>query len=782
MSASTHQRELFAAETGEPRAGVIAINARCSVRTVDGIRVVTAGGVTIAHFATDDSAGAAHAMVTLVEGAWAEQAEVARAFGCSTRTVRRMQRRAEAGGIAALVCSAGYPKGRPRLAARRRQLVHRLKSEGTSNRAIAERVGVSEKAIRNLLRRLGWEPTDAVQSELPFASADPNLSAEPTAMSRASAGSAAPDALSVAVTTPDPPPNGADPNLSASPIDEPPGVSFDRDPSDRRLDRMLAYLGMISDAAPRFRKGARVPNAGVLLAIPALTESGVFECARSVYGSIGPAFYGLRTTIVAMLIMALVRIKRPESLKSHAPDDLGRLLGLDRAPEVKTLRRKLIRLAAFGRADEFGRALAKRRAATHGKALGFLYVDGHVRVYHGERVIPKAHVARMRIAMPATTDYWVNDQLGDPLFVVTAEANAGMVKMLPIVLDQVRHLIRERRITIVFDRGGWSPKLFQKILERGFDILTYRKGPSRRTARSKFQTRTAEIEGRMVRYALADQRIALLGGKLRLRQVTRLSENGHQTQIITSRTDLSDIEVAFRMFERWRQENFFKYLREQYALDALVDYGTEPADPDREVPNPRWNALDAELRRARAEVTRLSALYGLEAFDTSDKLCVTMSSFRDTRAPNVRELNAAMRRYAALEAKRAKVPRHVPVQETVDGHVVMLATERKHLSNVIKLVAYQAESDLVRRLAPHFKRAEDEGRALIQTALASAADIDVTDTELRITLVPLSSAHRTQAVAALCDQLNRAPVCFPGTSLRLRFGVGRNASVESARP
>jgi hypothetical protein len=73
-----------------------------------------------------------------------------------------------------------------------------------------------------------------------------------------------------------------------------------------------------------------------------------------------------------MLLMALLRIKRPEALKEHSPGALGCILGLDRAPEVKTLRRKLARLAAVGRAADFGRALAQRRIAQRGQALGFL--------------------------------------------------------------------------------------------------------------------------------------------------------------------------------------------------------------------------------------------------------------------------------------------------------------------------------------------------------------------------------------------------------------------------
>jgi transposase len=803
MSGSTTQGELFAADDAPPQLSTIVINARCSVRTFEGRRVVSVGGMPVAHYEVGDVASEAHAMVTLVEEAWADQVEVARAFDCSARTVRRMQRRAEHGGIAALVRSAGYPKGRPRLGIRRRQRVHRLKSEGTSNRAIAALLGVSEKAVRNFLRRSGWKPSLAMQPELPLAGADPNLSdsrtpssmlafalaenvasapslvpdpVAPCADPNLSAPPTAPSAASVdppasPAPSPDPTPAGADSNLSADADEEPLEVSLDRDPADRRFDRILAFLGMISDAAPLFRNGTRVPRAGVLLALPALIDSGVFDSARKVYGSIGPAFYGLRTTVVAMLLMALLRIKRPEALKEHAPDDLGRLLGLDRAPEVKTLRRKLSNLAAFGRATEFGRALAERRVAALGNPLGFLYVDGHVRVYHGERTIPKAHVARMRIAMPGTTDYWVNDARGDPLFVVTTEANAGLVKILPPLLTEVRRLVGERRITIVFDRGGWSPKLFKKILAANFDVLTYRKGRTPRVARSKFHERVATIDGHKVEYTLADQRIRLLGGKLTMRQVTRLSDNGHQTPIVTSRTDLADIEIAFHMFERWRQENFFKYLREEYALDVLVDYRVEPADPTREVPNPKWNALDAELHRARAVANKLSAVYGIDALDDTDNLCVTLSGFKSAHEPHVRELTAALKRCTKLEARRAKVPRRVPVQQAVDGAIIKLATERKHLTNLIKLVAYQAESDLVRAVAPHYKRAEDEGRTLVQTALGSAADIEVTATELRVTLAPLSSAHRTRAVAALCDELNRADARFPGTKLRLRFGI-----------
>ena len=779
MAARTPQGNLFSDDGVADDTRVI--NGRCLLRFGDGHGVVVVAGIPVAHFAVGDRMSEAHARVSLVAQGHASQVEVARAFGCSTRTVRRDERRFEDGGLSALGRGRGYPSGRPRVPVSRLRLVERLKAEGTPHREIARRLGVSAKAVRKLLRRLGWTTPEPEQVELPLIApgGDPNVSAlvAPTVtvsqLAVATGGDpklSASAASAVAATAAHIAP-GVAPNLSGLPAAaDDMSPSFDADPSDRRVDRLLAYLGFLDDAQPLFRPGTRVPHAGVFLAIPALVDSGVVEIARRIYGTIGPAFYGLRTSIVAFVLMALLRIKRPEAIKEHSPHDLGRLLGLDRAPEVKTLRRKLTRLAALGRATEFGRALAEQRVRSVGAVLGFLYVDGHVRVYHGKRTLPKAHVARMRLAMPATSDYWVNDQRGDPLFVITAEANAGMVKMLPPVLAEVRTLVGERRITIVFDRGGYSPKLFQSIIALGFDILTYRKGRSRRVPKKAFHLVQSTIDGKSVSYRLADQSVRLLRGKLSLRQVTRLSDNGHQTPILTSRRDLPAVEIAFHMFERWRQENFFKYLREEYALDALIDYEVVPDDPARQVPNPARAAADAQLRAARAELAQIQADYGIEAFTNVERIRPTMRGFKIANGPLGKLLLDASRRVRKLIDRRQKIPTRVPVKNTRD-EVVKLAPEKKHLTNLLKMVAYQAESDLVRIIAPHYARADDEGRTLIQTILAAPADLAVIGEELHIHVAPLSSPHRTRALAALCEELDRKNTVFPGTRLRLRYAV-----------
>ena len=509
-------------------------------------------------------------MVFLVKSGFAQQTDVARAFARSVRTVQRYQGRYAQGGMAALGREEGWRRGRRRISGQRLRSIEMLKSqdEQPGDRAPAGRQREGHPQAGRTFK--------ADRERAACARRDHDRGGEAAGNSRAVCNV---DRRRCSRVTPSAQDRVGDHDPINAPADdgEPVPMSLDRDASDRTFDRQLAYLGLLDDAAPLFREGASVPGVGVLCALPCLVESGLFRISRKLYGEIGPAFYGLRTTLLTLLLMALLRIKRPEHLKGRDPAAFGQLLGLDRAPEVKTLRRRLTRLAAHHCAEQLGAELARLRVDQRGHLMGFLYVDGHVRAYHGQRAISSnAYVARRHLAMPASTDYWINHRSGDPLLVITGEVNAALTKALPRLLREVRDVVGEQRVTIVFDRGGWSPKLFGTMIKDGFDLLTYRKGRCRRINERRFIRRRAELDGYSVDYLLHDQPVGFLKGKLRLRQVTRLCDDGHQTQVITSRWDLRDIEVAYRMFERWRQENFFKYMREEFLLDALIDYQIEP--------------------------------------------------------------------------------------------------------------------------------------------------------------------------------------------------------------
>jgi hypothetical protein len=220
------------------------------------------------------------------------------------------------------------------------------------------------------------------------------------------------------------------------------------------------------------------------------------------------------------------------------------------------------------------------------------------------------------------------------------------------------------------------------------------------------------------------------------------------------------------------QENFFKYVSEEFLIDALCDYQIEPADPTRSVPNPARRAIGKELKAARAALAKLEKEYGAAAVENSEDRRPTMRGFKIANGKLGKQIRAAMARVQKLEEKRSALEMRVPVAEALKGEeVVKLATERKHITNILKMVAYQVESDLLNLIRPHYARVEEEGRTLLHAIFQSTASIEPDGSCLRVTLAPLSSAHRSKAAAALCDALNETETRFPGTELTLRYGV-----------
>ena len=746
--------------------GVRFVNARCSLHVRDGACVAMVSGIPAFRFDVEDVAGEKCFIAQALALDIAMPHELATAFGCRVRTIHRVREAYLADGIEGLVPQKRGPKS-ARIGAEREKVIVKLRNGGATFNAIARQVCLSQTSVFNTLKRLAVadpglmpaSPASPVQPML-FEQA-PTLPAAPPLQSTEQIPAVVPQAAGVVLTLP----------------------SLDSDPDDRSLDRLMARLGGLDDAAPLFKDRQALPSAGVLLVVPMLVAAGVLTAGRTSFGSLGPAFYGLRTSLIALLFMSFLRIKNAESLKLHAPPELGWLLGLDRAPEMKTVRRKLAKMGDDPvRTEAFLLGLLKRRVATRDEAMGYLYVDGHVRVYSGKVALPKAHVARMRMALPATQDLWVNDAGGSPLFFVTQEAHAQLVSELPGVMEQVRKVIGPtRRLTVAFDRGGWSPELFAKLDKAGFDVLTYRKGKTEALADTAF-TRHLVPEGKDGEfYDLEDIKVTVGAAGLAMRQVTRRQPGGHQTHIVTTLLDLPAAEVARRMFGRWQQENFFKYMRQEFAIDALVEHATEPDDPKREVPNPARKPIEKKLRIAKAELRKLEAAYGAAALDGAlaalplgtDETVVKSS--KKTEA-----VQAARTLVAGLAGQRAALPARVKLAEARPD-AMRLVPSRKRLSDGLKMLAYQVETDLARMIAPHYKRSDDDGRKLIVAAMKSAGDLELRDGELHVTLHPQSSPHRSRAVAALCRQLDETETCFPGTSLRLRYAVAGFDVTEDER-
>lgn len=384
-----------------------------------------------------------------------------------------------------------------------------------------------------------------------------------------------------------------------------------------------------------------------------------------------------------------------------------------------------------------------------------------MRAYSGKRKIGKAYVTTRKSIMPAETDYWVNLSNGQPLVVVHAVAHEGLTKMMKAVIDEVKLVVGDRRPMIGFDRGGWCKALFRMLVAEGFDRLTYRKEPLSNWGDERFHERSCKIDGHTIKYQLADGTFQKKGWP-RLRCIAVKRKDGRQTQILCNRYDIDPVELAYRMFGRWKQENWFKYMGEEFALDVLADYGTEPDDPDRPVVNPAWRKLDKEVKAARAKLRKAEAAYGRVSLSNAS------SRRRKRCAAEVEEARMAFER---LCQERRDCSRKVRLGDVSDGDPVKLSYERKLLTDTIKMCAYDAETQLVEMLDGIFRRNEYEGRAVVREIFQTPGDLTLSPGELHIHLEQLSAPRYTEAMMSLCERVNALDMTLPETNLRLCFQV-----------
>ena len=242
-----------------------------------------------------------------------------------------------------------------------------------------------------------------------------------------------------------------------------------------------------------------------------------------------------------------------------------------------------------------------------------------------------------------------------------------------------------------------------------------------------------------------------------------------QIHALATRKDLDAAELCWRLSGRWREENYFRYARTRFALDALDSHAASPDDPERLVPNPAKKAAAAQVRRAEALAAAAGAqrdarLPGLRSPALGQAPYLTNQMINDLNAP----AEAAYRELAAAGDAAAAVPARVRLGDLAPD-MVRLETEVKQITHAIRMTAYNAETALAAALDGHYSRARDEAYALVRKALLTSGDIIPGDGELLVRLDPLTAPRRTNALAALCDQLNQARARYPGTDLVLRY-------------
>ncbi|MCZ2405094.1 hypothetical protein IV498_18530, partial [Paenarthrobacter sp. Z7-10] len=551
------------------------------------------------------------------------------------------------------------------------------------------------------------------------------------------------------------------------------------EPVARTGERAAARSGLLESAAPVFAPAARVPFAGLFLALPALEKTGLLACSTAVFGSLPDGFYGLETILLDAVLRALAGEPRAEGATRFDPAALGRVLGLDRAPEVKTIRRKITHLAATGKAGELITALATHHLNNTGEPgsglAAVLYVDGHVRAYQGSRKIGKVHSTRLKFPTPATEETWVADANGSPVMVVMAEPGAALTGELRQLLPTLRTIIGDnRRVLVGFDRGGWSPALFKHMAENGFDVLTWRKGGTENITEDLFTPVThVDGHGETRTWAAADTLVDLAlagtGEAFRMRQISRTvpatGGGTRQIHILTTDTELPAGEVIHRIGSRWRQENYFRYARIHFDLDSHDAYTSTDDDPGRSVPNPAKKKAYQKVLTARTHYAQVladtdAAMLNLRTPDPgTGEVLITNAMANAVNAP-LSDAGAALDR---AETVHKEIPARVPLGELAPGQQI-LDTDVKLITHAIRMAAFNTATTLAREIRTNtgYARATQEAHTLTRQALTNSGDIDTTTPGyLTIRLDPLPTTRATTAIAELCEQLTSTQTRYP---------------------
>ena len=681
-------------------------------------------GATAIHiFSAEDRVGEAATMAQLARVKLAAGSEIAAAFGRHRNTVTRVRQRLERDGLAGILPAKAGPKGPSKVTPRVRALVF-------------EHTGLGSSELRDLVRqRTGVVLSTGYLRALRLEARAPQLE---LAEAAPSSESEAESPLSEA-EMPVPEAVGAEPPATVPDV-------------------------------------ARGRYMGAALYYPALQALGLLEAARECFRLPNSEVFGVRAITLTLFYLSLLGKTTVEAAKHLRRWEFGPLVGSGRAPSVKTLRRKLAELVRQAQATRFGEILSRRWVEQAVVATAYLYVDGHMKVYTGKRKLAEVWNSQRRMPLPGLLNYFVNDQQGRPLLFVTEAANATLARAMPRVVSAIREVLGERAFTVIFDRGGYDGKLFNWLREEKIDFITYQRGNPNLPA-NRFRRRECRFEGRRVRMRLAGDTVKV-GKSGPWRRIVICTKDGKQTPILTSLgPELGAARIASLMFARWRQENFFRYMREHHGLDQLLGYAYAEADGTRLVANPERKAIERQLKSRRQELAALRATLGQAVLDEPRDRGRSVHGLKVAQKGAVGKLRILEGQIAELMAARKALPEKVPVASIEKREVMRL--EQKAIIDRIKITAYNAEEWLLDRLIAHYPK-PNEIRGLLRSFAELAGEISTTGGAVLVTLDPPDTPHHRRALRGLCQELNRIGATFPGTDLPVNYAVAVHHSEQAA--
>ena len=125
------------------------------------------------------------------------------------------------------------------------------------------------------------------------------------------------------------------------------------------------------------------------------------------------------------------------------------------------------------------------------------------------------------------------------------------------------------------------------------------------------------------------------------------------------------------------------------------------------------------------------------------------------------------------KTEKKNTDKHIPVKELPEEFKFkMFHGGRKKFIDIIKMIAYRAETALSNIIKPHLSKYDkDTARNIVKNIFQTSADIHP-DYEKKILAVKLhfqATHKKDKVIKKLVEFLNETDYCFPGTDLKLSY-------------
>ena len=556
------------------------------------------------------------------------------------------------------------------------------------------------------------------------------------------------------------------------------------------IERILASVGGTS-ATIKFNEQIDLSCAGVLLSLPALLSNGLLTHTQDF--KLTNVYYSEEIIFLCLAFLSLLRVKNINQANAIPCGELGRVLGLARIPEVKTLRNRIAQFTKKGNVEEWSAKLSQGWMNASPGLAGVLYIDGHVNIYYGHATsMPKRYVSRVRLCMSGSTDYWVNDKTGQPFFVVSEAINSGMIEqiktsILPRLEKEVPNQPTEEallqnpllhKLMIVYDRECYSVDFFHYLWEKRVAVCTYNKNVKDKWPEGDFiEYETIQEDGTTEKIKLSEKTITLKNDdkqnpkEVTCREIRKLSKSGHQTSILTTNWTLGLVAIGFYMFARWCQENFFKYMADNFDIDGLVSYTKEIISDTKMLVNPAYRQLESELKSLNGKLSKQKTLFANMTLKEEPEKGKKLERSIAKKAAVHQEIKSLEAQINTIKDKKKNVDRKItfaslPQMEKFSNAINV----RKHFMDNIKMIAYRAETGMYNMIKNQLSH-PDEGRKLLQLIYSSDADLipNYINKTLTVKLHNLNYRRDDKVVQYLCEKLNETETQFPGTDLKIIY-------------